>query len=199
LITMAVVTPEGYHLVVEPTSLGDKASPEASRVLSAERIQVRLDRLNVEPVSYDLRAEILYAQIGDVKCGVDSDAVYMVERVNHVTPLPGAPDIVWGLAAITGRVNMILDPSRLLGGTAPDCPCWVAEFQTKGAKWGIAAEGEWEVLSADESKELIDHSTPPGPPGLVVRRLRHGDDVVHVLSVERLAELARGEAAGGDA
>jgi len=97
---------------------------------------------------------------------------------------------VWGLATIKGRVNVVLDIGRVLSAPSPSLPCWMAALQTKGAKWGVAASDEWSVLSRSDVAELEDHTPPPGPPGLVAGRVRFGNETVHVLSVDKLAELA---------
>jgi hypothetical protein len=66
-------------------------------------------------------------------------------------------------------------------------------MQTKGAKWAIAVDDEWQVLSKADVEAVDDRTTPPGPRGLASERMRYRDKTVYVFSVDALGELARGE------
>ena len=197
-ISRAVASAETLYLVVTPEALAEGAVIAGGGELSGERVAARLARLSVEMGQQEIRPEVLTARSGGLRWGVPADDVQMVVRVDHITLLPGARRIVRGLSAITGRVTLIVDPARELAESSAPLPCWVAQVRSSRQYWGIAAGGEWEALSADDVEPVDDHTAPPGPPGLVVRRLRCGEEIVHVLSVDKLAELAGGRLAGDE-
>jgi len=195
LIRRALSSNGATYLVVDPRSL-PCADAAAEATITDERIAARLSQLaaSAEPPACP---DLLVARIGDHWCGLEARSVYMVVRVREIDPLPGAERIVWGLTAVAGRVNMILDPARVLGGPWPAVPCWVAEVQTPGAKWGIAASGEWSVLDVGEAEPVEVHASPPGPRGLVSRQVRRGADLICLLAIDWLAEAARGVSGEG--
>jgi len=193
LVKKLVVSEDVSYLVIEPAAWTEYEAPSAEEGVGEQRVKIRLARLSAVSERVDMEPSLVATRVGSGWWGLRAEDVHMVVQVRHITPLPGAQPIVWGLTTITGRVNVIVDPSRVLEAPSISLPCWVAEVQAKGAKWGVAAAEEWQVFSAADVRPVEDHTPPPGPPGLVVQRMRYGDDTVLVLSLEKLGELAKGE------
>jgi chemotaxis signal transduction protein len=59
--------------------------------------------------------ELFRMTIGGTRFAVESGLIYEVVRIPPVTPLPGAPPFMVGVAAHRGDVVAVVDLSRLLG------------------------------------------------------------------------------------
>ncbi len=191
-IRSTVVSEGESFLMVDPLELQSVKIVDASFQVSDERLTRRTARIDVEETRRIMRPSLLATRVDDGWWALRSDLVQRVVRVTTVNPLPGAARPVMGLAAITGRVNVIVDPGKLLGKTPASTPCWVTQVKSKETRWGVAATEEWHVLAEEDVQQTSDHTPVPGPPGLVVQRLRYGNDAVFLLSLERLADLSKG-------
>jgi chemotaxis signal transduction protein len=189
-LTEAVECDNHIWLILDPSDLLGMQVTDASFLISEERLTRRIAHKDTQAA--ETSAEIVYiaANIGDVWLALRNDAVQRVVRAEQVTPLPGASTIVAGLTAIAGRVNLVVDPARVLDFPLVTAPCWVAQVRDAKRRWGIATENEWNVLTRDDLEQVDDHTKTQGPPGLVIHRLRYQENVVLVLSLEVLAELA---------
>jgi chemotaxis signal transduction protein len=181
------------YIVVPTTVLSGDAAGRIGAVLSERRIATRVARLDAKVEQSYTQPELLVTRSSDIRWGLEADAVSMIVRVEHITPLPGAMPMVWGLSAITGRVTMILDPSRELCDERSILPCWVAQIRSADKNWGVASGDVWEGMTPDQIEVVDDHTARPGVAGLVVRCVESEVGMVNVLSLEKLAELAGGK------
>ena len=180
------------YLIVQPSELTKVKISSSSFTVSEDRVQRRSARLAHAADRLDIKPALLATRIDTGWLALRSSAVQRVIETEHVSPLPGAMPVVLGLAAITGRVNMIVDPGRMLDNPPITPPCWIAQVKSGEARWGIAANNEWQVFTDVELEAIVDHTPMPGPEGMIVQRYFHGEDKVYVLSVEKLAEMAGG-------
>ena len=191
-VSHAVRWQDEDYLIVEPTELTKVKISSSSFTVSDERIQRRSARLAHAADRLDIKPTLLATKIDTGWLALRSSAVQRVVETEHVSPLPGAMPVVLGLAAVTGRVNMVLDPGRMLDNPPITPPCWIAQVKSGESRWGIAANNEWQVFTDVDLGTVIDHTPMPGPDGMIVQRYLHGGDKVYVLSVEKLAEMAGG-------
>jgi chemotaxis signal transduction protein len=177
-------------LLLNPSNLLSMQVTDASFLISEERLKRRTAHEDHRTTESLADIAFVAAVAGDVWLALRNDAVKRVVRAEQVTPLPGASSVVAGLTAIAGRVNLVLDPARLLEFPAVTAPCWVAQVRDSDRRWGIATENEWRVLTRDDLEQVDDRTQAQGPPGLIAQRLCYRGSTVLVLSLEVLAELA---------
>ena len=197
-VSGALVDGEKEYFVIDPNELLKIKITTSSFVVSDERISRRTLRMVYEPDTIDITPDLLATRVDNGWIALRSNVVQRIVETEHISVLPGAEQVVSGLSAITGRVNLILDPGKMLDNPPITPPCWIAQVKTAGVRWGIASNNEWQLLSEHDIQHISDHTPVPGPEGMVVQRLLYGEDKVHVLSLEKLAELAGGSLEASD-
>lgn len=190
LISSALGGPTGYYLVVDPADFS-LVEDEAAEQVSDQRIAVRRNRIDAVREIETLSPELLVTTAGDTRWAVDSRRIHSVVRVERISPLPGGSQVVAGLATITGRVNIVVDPARVTDGKPVAAPCWVASVVSDSAKWAIASAGDWEILNTGDYEIVDDQRESAGPQGLVVQQVLHDGELISIFSVDTLADLAR--------
>lgn len=90
-------------------------TPEAiESVLRARARALTERRVHAEPEVDG--AERLVVDAGGIRAALDLAGIERISALGELTPLPGAPAVVAGLAFLEGRVLPVADLSRLLGG-----------------------------------------------------------------------------------
>lgn len=124
---------------------------------------------------------------------IDVSHVREIVRVQTITPLPKAPELIEGVIDLRGGVIPIIDLGRALGGEPVDLTlsqARIAVLECDSLVVGLAIEGATDVLSLDPG-ELEDPPTLATQAGYdtvraVVRR--PNADPVMVLSLDHILE-----------
>ncbi len=140
-------------------------------------------------------AELFRLRIGDTSFAVEAGLVQEVVRTPPVTPLPGAPAFLIGVAAHRGDVVAMVDLARLLvrGET---------QISSRSRMAIARADGLVVALLADEVLGLVrvaSASIQPPPLGTedaeFISGIVVGKDPVHILDLRRALATARERAA----
>jgi len=88
---------------------------------------------------------------GAVRCGVPIDRLARIVPLEGVTPVPGAPPAVLGIANVQGELVTVVDGRLLIGeparGTAPE----LVLVDRGGRYAGIAVDAVEDIVEVDES------------------------------------------------
>lgn len=166
-----------------------------------ERIlRERARALAQEPTStaeHEARAEALVVRVGSARYAVPLATLSSVVALDGVTPLPGAPSFVSGLAQVHGHVITIVDLGVLLGeAPSPPTRALLVEVESEAFGLGIAA---YETVLPLPSEGLS-----PAPPGLSDGAARYLEGLIPGSGVGLLrlpliiGDLCRDDSGNGD-
>lgn len=101
---------------------------------------------------------------GGERYAIGADCVREVLRVKEVTPVPGTPSWLLGLANLRGQMLAIFDPQQLFELPAPNSaePMWVLVLGENQAEFGIRAEAVLGVVSLRKEAVLPRPDTLTG-------------------------------------
>jgi len=89
---------------------------------------------------------LLVWKAGAIRCAAPLDALREVVPAGGITPIPGAPEQVRGLANIRGRVVTVIDGRALVGAPAAAPPPWLVLVRVGGRTL---------ALGVDEVEDLV--------------------------------------------
>ena len=97
----------------------------------------------------DLQPGVLAVTARGVRYGIPVQQVREVIRPDRITPVPGAPSLVWGIVNVRGAVVTVLDLAVLLG--APRGATWgsVVLLEQGNRCMGLAVDTVLDVRSGD--------------------------------------------------
>ncbi|GIU74286.1 MAG: hypothetical protein KatS3mg004_1373 [Bryobacteraceae bacterium] len=161
--------PEAGELGEEPPPL-----PPAVALIGMglpERLRARLESLgNVERVlaemaaaapakAMDQRRRLLVFRVGAEYYGLPVEHVREVDRVDRLTPVPGAPAFVRGLINLRGEILPLVDMRLLLGGEGGEMPgsarLIVAQAHAEEAPLALMVEELNGLAPVDEAPESV--------------------------------------------
>ena len=91
----------------------DEMSPERTLEILRERARV-LARAPTEPTTTADRLEIVTFRLGKERYGIEARFVLGVIRALGVTPVPGLPDLFFGVTNLRGEIIAVVDLGRVL-------------------------------------------------------------------------------------
>ena len=107
--------------------------------------------------------EVLRFTLADERYAVETRTVREVFRPTGITPMPGAPGFVLGVANLRGEVLAVMDLGKILeidksaSGERP----WVLVLGTDKVEFGVAVEGLEEVTTLRAGKILPPAALAP--------------------------------------
>jgi purine-binding chemotaxis protein CheW len=125
-----------------------RPSPERSRAIMDERAAA-LARVPESTAIAALALEVLSFGLAGERYAMETRFVREVARQPDVTPLPGTPPFILGLANLRGSVLALVDLARLLeigDARQDDCP-WTIVVGRERAEFGITCDAVNEVIT----------------------------------------------------
>jgi purine-binding chemotaxis protein CheW len=141
--------------------------------------------------------EALVVRLGRARYAVPLEGLGGVVALDAITPLPGAPSFVSGLAQVHGHVLTIVDLGVVLG-EGPNPPSAALLIDVKSESFGLGVSAYENVVSLPAS------GLAPAPPGLSDAASRYVEGLItsRGIGVLRLAllvsDLLREESGDGD-
>jgi purine-binding chemotaxis protein CheW len=102
--------------------------------------------------------KVLFVRAGDEVCALPVGAVVETLRPLALTPLPGLPEYVMGLAVVRGAAVPVVALSRLLGIARPPDPARWVTVEVGGRSLALAVDA---VLGVDTVAEATLAEVPP--------------------------------------
>ncbi len=150
--------------------------------------------MTAEPASGGLESEVSLAcfEVGGCCYALDVGLVREIVRVQPITPLPNAPDLIEGVAEMRSGMVPILDLARVLGASESELgdASRIVVLNFEGLQLGLTVQAATDVVSVDRAslEEVPDLAAQAGYEVIrsVVRR--SGEPPVMVLAVEAILE-----------
>lgn len=143
----------------------------------------RLDVSTVNLACFEVKGQIYALEVSHVR---------EIVRLQEITPLPNAPELIEGVVDLRGAVVPVLDLARVLGlGTGDDgTQARIVVLEFDGLVMGLWVDAATDVMSldADRLEDVPDLAVHAGYDAIrhVIRRADQAP--VMVLSIENLVE-----------
>jgi purine-binding chemotaxis protein CheW len=134
----------------------ENENQDVERILRERARDLAHGQIAVEDATQ--RNEALVVRVGQARYAVPLVGLAGVVSLDAVTPLPGAPPFVAGLAHLHGQVLTIVDLGVVLG-EAPERPKAALLVEVKGGSFGFGVSGFENVVSIPAT-DLA--AAPPG-------------------------------------
>lgn len=134
------------------------AVPTASETLRARAVALARPAAALAPVS---RQAVVVFGLGDESYALETRYVQQVQRFVDVTPLPGAPAHVLGVASVRGTLLAVFDLRVLLGVPRPQLGdlSRMLVLGEQQAEFAIVADALHEVRQLDDTEWLEPPAT----------------------------------------
>jgi purine-binding chemotaxis protein CheW len=123
---------------------------------------------------------------------LDVSQVKEIVRLQEITPLPKAPDLIEGVVDLRGTVVPVLDLGRALGGAAceRDSSARIVVLEIDGLVLGVCVEAAVDVLSLSASalEDPPALATQAGYDAVRAVVRREGEAPVMVISLDHILE-----------
>jgi purine-binding chemotaxis protein CheW len=121
--------------------------------------------------------EALVVRVGRARYGIPLAGLAGVVGLDALTPLPGAPPFVAGLAHVYGHVTTIVDLGVVLG-EAPEPPAAALLVEVRAGTFGLGVSAYESVVGVSD--------LGPAPPGLSETAARHVEGVLGTAGIALL-------------
>jgi purine-binding chemotaxis protein CheW len=165
---------QALHARLASTAAATRAATEPSADRAAIVLEERARRL-AQPLAGDRVAAATFDLLGFAlsgeRYGIETRYVQEVVRFGGVTPVPGVPDFVTGLANVRGQILVVFDIRPLLGLPARD-PTDASRIVVCGnaqPDLGLIVDSVSEVASLPEDEVLADSLPEDGGARRLVR------------------------------
>ena len=101
---------------------------------------------------------LLMTEIGGRRAAIPSAQVQSVVELDHIVPVPRAPDFVAGLTALRSRALTVVDARKALGigAAAEDADCRAAVVEVEGHAYAILVDRVEDVVEAASEPDRPD-------------------------------------------
>ena len=98
----------------------------------------------------------LRVRVGGEQYAIEIAAVREVDRIESLTPVPGAPPGVLGVRNLRGTIIPVLDLAAILNVARPGAPGAIAVVERKGWVAGLAIDEPLEVERVDGRPQPVE-------------------------------------------
>lgn len=134
---------------------GTEVSPQASREILEERARHYAAAPERSLLASE-QVELLTFQLADERYAIESRFVHEVVRSPALTPLPGAPPIVFGVTNLRSEILAVMDLGQALGCPSVEAtPAWVILLGLQSAEMGIVSDAVLEVVAMRTDTVLV--------------------------------------------
>jgi purine-binding chemotaxis protein CheW len=99
---------------------------------------------------------LLVWRAGSAKCAARLDTLQEVVPAGGITPIPGAPAEVCGLANVRGRVVTVIDGRALAGASATAPPALLVLVRVRGRTVALAVDEVGDLVADGDGLTVLD-------------------------------------------
>lgn len=173
----------------------DTAARTAADILSERAKALAKPREDQTSDAKTVVWEVAVVRVGHQLWGLPLHALERVLRTPPVTPLPGQPSAVIGVAHAFGELVSVVSGQRLFDAPGTEPEPWVVGLVMEP---GVVALAVDEVMGARRvTRDALDASWPPHGEGLITARTLDHVAILDLAALRVDARIVTEQAAGG--